>query len=181
MLQNLLPLGIVAGVFAVFIYFINYNRFMRYKNRIEASWSRIDVALKRRFNLIPALVEIVKQYRRHEADVFETVAKRFNHDAAHRVEDESAISRSLTGLFAVAERYPEIKADKPFIKLQNAVIETEKEIMDARNRYNDNVARYNTLVDAYPSKWIAQWYGFDKYDYFTLELATERDRPKIEL
>ncbi len=182
MSESVVPLVIVFSVFAVMIFAINYNKFMRYRNRAEASWSHIDAALKRRYNLIPNLVHIVAQYQRHEAEVYETAAQRFNpqHESVReRSLQESAVSRTLGTMLAVAEEYPELKSGSNFLALQQSVAETEKDIMEARNRFNDNVASFNTMVDAFPSNLIARLFGFEKMEYFTLELATQREVPPI--
>jgi len=182
--QPLWPLLIVFAVFAVMIFTINYNRFMRYRNRAEASWGHIDAALKRRFNLIPNLVRIVAQYQRHEAEVYEKTAQRFNPQTEalrERSLQESGLSRTLGSMLAVAEEYPELKSSSNFLALQQSVFETEKDIMLARDRFNDNVASYNTMIDAFPSNLIAKLFGFEKMEYFTLELATQREVPGMEL
>jgi len=180
---EVIPFLIVLAVFAGMAFVINYNKFMKYRNRAEASWSHIDAALKRRFNLIPNLVRIVAQYQKHEAEVYEKTAQRFNPQARDRRErslEESTLSRTLGSMLAVAEEYPELKSSGNFLALQESVSETEKDIMLARNRFNDNVASYNTLIDAFPSNLIARLFGFDKMEYFTLELATQREVPEIK-
>lgn len=182
MAEEIIPVSFLI-FFLLMIYFINYNKFMKYKNRIEASWSQIDVALKRRFNLIPNLAKVVAQFQKHEAEVFEKAGERFHHSAenlSERSEEESHLTRSFSGILAIAERYPELKSSKNFLNLQQALMDTEKDIMQARNHFNSNVARYNTLIDSYPTNLIAKWYEFVKYDYFNLELATQRELPPID-
>ncbi|RUM61372.1 MAG: LemA family protein [Sulfurimonas sp.] len=170
-------------IIVVMIFVINYNKFIKYKNRIEASWSHIDVALKRRFNLIPNLLKVVSQYQQHEAEVFEKTSRNFHSgvdNVVQRSAEESELSRSLGGILALVENYPELKASDNFLALQQSLSDIERDIMEARNRLNDNVARYNTLVEAYPTNLIAKAYGFEKYDYFTLELATQREVPPVD-
>jgi LemA protein len=181
-MEEVVPFIFIILIFGM-IFIINYNKFMKYKNRIEASWSQIDVALKRRFNLIPNLVKVVSQYQSHEADVFEKTSKNFHagvKDFNLRGEEESQLSRSLGSVLALVENYPDLKASSNFLALQQSLSEIETDIMQARNQLNNHVARYNTLIDAYPTKWIAQIYGFCKYEYFTLELATQREMPQME-
>ncbi len=182
MSEQLIPFIFLSG-FAVMIFFINYNKFIKYKNRIEASWSRIDVALKRRFNLIPNLVSVVSQYQKHESDVFANSSQNFHariEDFDTRSKEEGEVTRSLGGILALVENYPDLKASTNFLALQTSLMEIEDDIMNARNQFNDNIARYNTLIEAYPTKWIASFYNFSKYEYFTLELATQREMPKMD-
>lgn len=161
---------------------ITYNRFIKYRNRIEESWSGIEVALKRRFNLIPNLVRSVEGYSKHEADIFQTKSDHLADlkDVADRTQEESRISKSLRGLLALAQAYPELKASANFIELQNSLNETEEDIQQARNRYNRFVGRFNTLVESFPAVYIARNCGFIKQAYFTLDLATQRELPEVE-
>ncbi len=170
-------------IIVVMIFVINYNKFIKYKNRIEASWSHIDVALKRRFNLIPNLVKAVSQYQKHESEVFEKTSRNFHADVQDfgaRSAEESEVSRSLGGILALVENYPELKSSENFLALQQSLSDIESDIMEARNTLNDNVARFNTLIEAYPTNLIAKMYGFEKYEYFTLELATQREVPPLD-
>ncbi|HPA14361.1 MAG TPA: LemA family protein [Desulfobacterales bacterium] len=159
-----------------------YNRFIKYKNRIEEAWSGIDVALKRRFNLIPNLIRSVEGYSKHEADIFKTKSDYLAGltNIADRSQEESRISKSLRGLLALAQAYPELKASANFIDLQNSLNETEEDIQKARNRYNSFVGRFNTLVESFPAVFIARRCGFEKRTYFTLDLATQRELPEVE-
>jgi LemA protein len=158
-----------------------YNRFIKYKNAIEESWSGIDVALKRRSNLIPNLIRSVEGYSKHEANLFhmESIHPDASTDIPNRAEDESRISQSLQGLLALAQAYPDLKASANFIDLQNSLDEIEEDIQKARNRYNSFVGRFNTLVESFPSSLIAGKYGFKKQLYFTLDLATQRELPTV--
>lgn len=158
-----------------------YNRFIKYKNAIEEAWSGIDVALKRRSNLIPNLIRSVEGYSKHEANLFhmESVHPDASTDIPNRAEDESRISQSLQGLLALAQAYPDLKASANFIDLQNSLDEIEEDIQKARNRYNSFVGRFNTLVESFPSFLIAGKYGFKKQFYFTLDLATQRELPTV--
>jgi LemA protein len=176
---------IVLVIFILFIaiaWFINtYNRFIKYKNRIEETWSGIDVALKRRFNLIPNLIRAIESYEEHEAKIFQTKNDYLAGPTgmSNRVEEESQISKSLRGLLALAEAYPDLKASANFLELQNSLSEIEEDIQKARNRYNSNVGRFNTLIESFPAKFIATRYGFEKKNYFTLDLATQRELPEV--
>lgn len=179
------PLFILPGFISIVTvaYLVGtYNNFIKYRNRIEESWSSIDIALKRRVNLIPNLVEIVRGYEEHETELLQKVSHRFSKssDAPERMEEESQLSRSLHGLMAVAEGYPALKASDNFLSLQQDLSEIEKEIQLTRNRYNTEVRKYNTLVESFPSLFIARKFGFTKRNYFTLELATEGDTLRVD-
>jgi LemA protein len=176
-------------IFLFFVLFISvtwlirtYNRFIKYKNRIEETWSGIDVALRRRFNLIPNLIRAIERYEEHETETFKTKKDYLigSDGISNRAEEESRITKSLSGLLALAEAYPDLKASENFLDLQNGLSEIEEDIQKARNRYNSSVARFNTLIESFPAKFIATKYGFEKKNYFTLDLATQRELPEIK-
>ena len=174
---------VIFIIFVVVALFINtYNRFIKYKNRIEEAWSGIDVALRRRFNLIPNLIRAIERYEKHETEIFKTKKDYLtgSEGISNRAEEESRITKSLSGLLALAEAYPDLKASENFLDLQNSLDEIEEDIQKARNRYNSSVARFNTLVESFPAKFIAARYGFEKKNYFTLDLATQRELPEVE-
>jgi len=159
-----------------------YNRFIKYKNGVEESWSAIDVALKRRFNLIPNLIQTVKAYSEHETKIFQTKKDYLTSSKgiSNRTQEESQISKSLHGLLALAEDYPDLKASTNFIALQNNLNEIEEDIQNARNRYNNYILRFNTLVESFPAVYIARKFGFQKKGYFALDLATQRELPAVQ-
>jgi len=176
-------------VFFFFILFVAvvslvgiYNRFVKYKNGIEESWSGIDVALKRRYNLIPNLIRAVEGYSQHEANIIKTKSDYLTGSigVSDRVEEESQISKSLRGLLGLAEAYPDLKASANFIDLQNSLDEIEEDIQKARNRYNRYVGKFNTLVESFPAVYIAGRFGFEKQKYFALDLATQRELPEVD-
>jgi LemA protein len=177
---------VVLVIFVLFVsvawFITTYNRFIKYKNRIEEAWSDIDVALKRRFNLIPNLIRATEEYSEHEAKIFRTKSDYLTGSTgiSNRAEEESQISKSLRGLLGLAEAYPDLKASANFLDLQNSLSEIEEDIQKARNRYNSNVASFNTLIESFPAKFIARKYGFEKKNYFTLDLATQRELPEVE-
>jgi LemA protein len=159
-----------------------YNKFVKYKNNIEASWSGIDVALKRRATLIPGLVDVIEGYGKHETALFKAKTDSYNSaGASDRVAEESHMSRSLGGLLALAEAYPELKASDNFLNLQQRLNDIETEIVQARNQFNRNVARLNTLVESFPAKLIAKRFGFTRQNYLDLELATRDTMPEVEI
>jgi LemA protein len=159
-----------------------YNRFIKYKNRIEEAWSGIDVALKRRFNLVPNLIRAVEGYGDHETKIFKAPNQDMpkSNGISTRIEEESQVSKSLRGLLALAQAYPDLKASANFLDLQNSLDEIEEDILKARNRYNSFVGRFNTLVESFPAIYIAKKYGFTKQNYFALDLATQRELPEVE-
>lgn len=159
-----------------------YNTFIKYRNRIEEAWSGIDVALKRRANLIPNLIKVIEGYGQHETRIFQEKERVVGDqtDNSQRVEQESRISRSLGGLLALAEAYPDLKASENFLSLQKSLDEVELEIQNARNRYNNYVSRLNTKVESFPSSLIAGKFGFTRQEYLTLELATQREMPDVD-
>jgi LemA protein len=160
----------------------SYNKFIKYQNHIEAAWSSIDVALKRRFNLIPNLVSAIKGYEKHESDIFKSKVSYTDggKGIGNRIEQESEITSSLSGLLAVAEAYPDLKASVNFLELQQNLAEIEEDIQAARVRYNNIVARLNTQVESFPASLIAAKFGFEKQSYFSLDLATQRELPQVD-
>ena len=157
-----------------------YNRFIKYKNRIEESLNSIDVTLKRRANLIPNLVRIIKGYSDHEGKIFQEKTRQLSMlSDPKRVEQEQKIARNIGGLIAVAEAYPDLKASSNYLELQNSLNKIEQDIQQARNRYNGYIARFNTLVDSFPASLLARRFHFEKMDYLALELATQREMPNV--
>ncbi len=158
----------------------SYNKFIKYRNRIEESLNNIDVALKRRANLIPSLVQIIQGYSAHENKIFQGKNRKLGElSNPERVEQEREITRNIGGLLAVAEAYPDLKANTNFLDLQNSLDAIEEEIQKTRNRYNGYVSRFNTMVESFPSSLIAMKFTFKKQEYLNLELATERNMPDI--
>lgn len=179
-MSEYIPILIFGVVVPVFWAVSTYNRFIKYINMIEEGWSIIDVMLKRRANLIPKLISAVHGYSKHEADVLESVTEQRleSGDREEITKQEDKVSKSLGGLLAVAENYPDLKASTNFSKLQKALDEVELEIAQARNKYNQRVRQMNTLVQQFPSNIIAKVFRFVRQSYFTLELATERGMPE---
>ena len=175
---GLLALVVVAGVFL-------YNRLVALRTRVENGWSQIDVQLRRRYDLIPNLVETVKAYASHEREVFEHVTQaRSGAMAADGVgpqaRAEDAITGGLRQLFAVAENYPELKANQNFLALQEELTGTESKIAYARQFYNDQVMRLNTLVGSFPSNLVAKAFGFTPREFFDID-DPERGPVQVDL
>ncbi len=162
---------------------LTYNRFVKLVNLAKEAWSGIDVQLKRRFNLVPNLVEVVKGYAKHEAGTLERVTQMRvgSQNVSEREAEEGQISRALANLFAVAEAYPDLKASQNFLDLQDNLDEIEDHIQLARRYYNGSVRDLNVLVESFPSNLIARIFNFTTAEFFEIELARQRDVPKIEL
>lgn len=167
----------------IFVIFL-YNRMIILRNRIDNAWSQIDVQLKRRFDLIPNLVETVKGYAAHEKQTFEMVTKARAQMAsaggvAEQAQANNMLTQALKTLFAVAENYPELKANQNFLMLQEELAGTESKIAYARQFYNDNVMTFNTLVQSFPASLVASTFAFKPKEYFEIEEAA-REAVKVE-
>jgi LemA protein len=180
---------IAGGVLLLFLIWLiaTYNRFVRLRQHIKESWSGIDVELKRRWDLVPSLVETVKGYAKHEREVLENVVALRNRAAAphasaeSQAADESALAMGLKRLFALAEAYPDLKADRHFLALQQELANTEDRIAAARRFYNGNVREMNGLVLTFPSNLVARAFGFEAGTFFELDSAAERVVPRVAL
>ncbi|MEW6329006.1 MAG: LemA family protein [Candidatus Micrarchaeota archaeon] len=168
-------LGLAALVaLAVLAVVLIYNSLVTLRNRIDNSWHQIDVQLKRRYDLIPNLVETVKGYAKHEKSTFEMVTKaRSQLMSATSVKERAAandlLTNALKSLFAVAEAYPQLRANENFKMLQEELAGTESKIAYARQFYNDSVMEYNIKIQAFPSNLIAGAFGFSQREYFEIE------------
>ena len=160
-----------------------YNSFVVLRNRVKDQWAQIDVQLKRRFDLIPNLVETVKGYASHEKDTLEAVVKARNEYLSSdtpegKIEANNDLNKVVTKLFALAESYPELKADTNFRELQTTLTETEDKISYARQFYHDVVMKYNNKVEVFPSNIVAGMFGFKTSAYFN---ATEEERENVKV
>lgn len=167
---------IAVGVAVLFIIFLiaTYNRLVRLRNRVEAAWSQIDVQLRRRHDLIPNLVETVKGYAAHERETLEAVTKaRQQAVAAQGVEEQAQAENMLTAtlrqLFAVAEAYPDLKANENFLALQEELTGTESRIAFSRQFYNEQVLAYDNALETFPSNLVAGAFSFKPKEYFEAE------------
>jgi LemA protein len=175
---------ILAVLFLGFIIYL-FNKLVRYRNRVENAWHQIDVQLERRADLIPNLVETVKGYAAHEKSTFEEVtqaraalvnAKTVGENA----QAEGMVSQALKSLFAVAEAYPELKANQNFLALQEELSGTENKISYARQFYNDSVMAYDVARQKFPANVIASAFGFSETrEYFEPETPAAREVPKV--
>lgn len=175
--------AVVVGALVLYVV-VKYNGLVRLRNRCENAWRQIDVQLRRRYDLIPNLVETVKGYAKHERELFEAVTNaRAAAIAAGNVKDQAKAENMLTGalrsLFAVAENYPELKANENFKLLQEELAGTEGKIAFARQFYNDQVMRYNNAIQVFPANIIAGLFGFKERDYFEIEDQAAREPVRV--
>jgi len=182
-----MPAWIVLGVAALLALWavVAYNRLITLRNRVQNAWAQIDVQLRRRYDLIPTLVETVKAYATHEREVFQRVTDaRARAIAAGTVGEqaqaENTLTQALRSLFAVAEAYPELRANQNFLALQEELSSTEDKIMFARQFYNDSVMQYNTLRQVFPTNVLATAFGFGPQEYFQLEELAAREPVRVQ-
>jgi LemA protein len=179
---------IVLGVLIVLVLWaiFAYNRFVRMVQRAKEAWADIDVQLKRRYDLIPNLIETVKGYAAHEKSVFEQVtAARTAAMDANSIEDrgkaENMLSNTLKSLFAVAEAYPDLKANQNFLELQRQLTDTEDKIQAARRFYNGNVRDLNTAIASFPGNVIADLFRFEPREFFALDESEAAARQPVKV
>jgi len=175
---------ILVGVLAVLIITI-YNALIRLRNRCDNAWAQVDVQLRRRYDLIPNLVETVKGYAKHEREVFQKVTeargKAINAGSVkEQAEAENMLTGALKSLFAVVENYPELKANQNFLMLQEELAGTEGKIAYSRQFYNDNVMKFNVKQQVFPSNIIAQMFRFKEKEYFEIEEPEAREPVEVK-
>ena len=175
---------IVVAVIVLWI-ILTYNRLITLRNRAKEAWSDIDVQLKRRYDLIPNLVETVKGYAAHERGVFEKVTEARTRamgarSMKERGEAENMLSSTLKSLFAVAENYPDLKASTNFLELQRELRDTEDKIQAARRFYNTNVRDLDTKIESFPANIVASIFGFKQIEFFEIEEATARQPVSVK-
>lgn len=182
-------MAILVVIGAIVLWLIaTYNGLVKMRNRVKEAWSDIDVQLKRRYNLIPNLVETVKGYASHEDKVFKEVTEARNMamsaekagNAKESAKAENMLSGALKTLFAVAENYPELKANENFLELQRELSDTENKIQASRRFYNGNVRDYNTKQEQFPTNMIASMFGFKPAEFFEIEDEEEKKVPKVK-
>ena len=178
---------IIIGVIVllVVLFFVStYNTLVKLRNRVKDQWAQIDVQLKRRFDLIPNIVETVKGYASHEEETLKGVIEARNKfNTAQSPEEEMEANNQLTGfvnkLFALSEAYPELKANENFANLQNELKDTENKIASARQFYNDTVLTLNNKIEMFPSNFVANMFKFNKEAFFKVN-ETERENVKVQ-
>ena len=176
---------LLAIVLAVFLLLVAlYNRLVRHRNRCDNAWAQVEVQLKRRWDLIPNLVETVKGYAAHERGVFDEVtearaAAQHARTPADTAQAEGILGQALGRLFAVAEAYPELQADENFRQLQSQLAETENRIAVSREVYNDSVLTYNNAIQTFPGVAFAGPFGFTVREFFEVEEAAQQEAPVV--
>ena len=180
-------LGIIVLIVGYFI--LIYNNLVSLQQSIRGAWADIEVQLKRRFNLIPALIDTVKGYKNYEQETLEKVIEaRNSFNSSSSIEEKAKagnmLTKALGGIFALAEAYPELKANENFINLQNELANTEDIIQNARRYYNATVRDYNTKIHSFPDMIIAKKFNFVEFPYFELDENEKKDAykmPKVDL
>ena len=175
-------LGIIGLIIIIFIGI--YNTLVRQRTRTEEAWSDIEVQMKRRYDLIPNVVETVKGYAAHESSVFENVTNARTQamgakNPGEKLQAESMLTGTLKTLFAVAENYPDLKANTNFLDLQRELSDTENKLQSSRRFYNSVVRDFNTMTQTFPSALVANMFGFTKKDFFGLEDEAAREPVKV--
>ena len=183
----MVPALILGGIVVVLIiaFVVMHNGLVNVRMRVKNAWSQIDVQLKRRYDLIPNLVETVKGYAAHEQEVFENVTKArascmSAQGVGEQAQAENMLSQTLKSLFAVSENYPELKANQNFLALQEELTATENRISFARQHYNDATMAYNAMIERIPTNIIASLSGFKPREFFEIEIAEEREAVKVK-
>lgn len=182
--MTLVYIILAVAVLAVFWLIGVYNGLIKLKNRTDEAWSDIDVQLKRRYDLIPNLVETVKGYAKHERELFENVTKARSQamsasGAEAKGKAENMLSSTLKSLFAVAENYPQLKASDNFAKLQDELSDTENKIQAARRFYNGQVRDFNTKIQIFPNNMVAGMLKFKAYEFFEADEG-EKENVKVK-
>jgi len=178
-----IAIGIIVVLLLVVVFL--YNSLVQKRVRCQEAWSQIDVQLKRRYDLIPNLVETVKGYAAHEKDTLEAVIQARNQaigaaGVMEQAEAENMLSGALRQLFALSESYPSLKANENFAQLQEELTSTENKIAFSRQHYNDSAAVYNTARLKFPNNIVANMFNFKQQDYFEIEEPEQREAPKVE-
>lgn len=180
----LIVLIVIAAILIIW-WIGTYNSLVQLKMQLKNAWAQIDVQLKRRYDLIPNIVETVKGYAKHERETFEKVikARQMGIDASN-VKDQAAAENMITGalksIFALAEAYPDLKANQNFLLLQEELAGTESKIAYARQHFNDMVMMFNTKVQMFPSSIVAGASGFKQEEFFEIEDSTQKEPVKVQ-
>jgi LemA protein len=176
----LLGLVVLLGLWLIAV----FNGLIRLRNRTQEAWSDIDVQLKRRYDLIPNLINTVKGYAKHESEVFENVTRARSEamqaqGPAEHAQAENMLSGALKSLFAVSENYPDLRASENFMHLQQELTDTENKIQSSRRFYNGQVRDFNTKIEVFPNNMVAGVLGFKKFEFFEA-VAEEKSTPQVQ-
>ncbi|MCL5004367.1 MAG: LemA family protein [Patescibacteria group bacterium] len=183
--MNYFNILIIIAAVAILWLVLTYNGLIRRRYRVKEAWADIDVQLKRRYDLIPNLIETVKGYAAHEKEAFEKVtqarAQALGAQGIHNKEvAENTLSSALKSIFAIAEAYPQLRAVESFTKLQEELADTENKIQAARRFYNGNAMELNTKIETFPTNLIAGTFGFKKEEFFQLEQQEAKEPVKVK-
>ena len=173
----ILVIVIVVLVLLVLFLMSSYNKLVRLSNKVDEGFSTMDVYLKKRFDLIPNLVETVKGYAKHEADTLSSVMAKTSKDV---MDSENKITNAIQGIFAVAEQYPDLKANTNFMDLQNQLKKVEEDIANSRKYYNALVREYNDVIMSVPTNIVASLFHFEKKTMFEVANASERENVQVK-
>ncbi len=182
----LIIFGVIFVLGLIFVVWLvaTYNKFVKMKNDIDEAFSTMDVYYKKRYDLIPNLVETVKGYAKHESETLEKVMtaryNAMNATGADKMDKENILTGTLKSLFKVTENYPDLKADKNFNSLMETLNSVETDILSARKYYNGTVKIYNTKREVFPSSIVAKWFKFVKRDLYEVDAPEERKAVKVE-
>jgi len=187
MIALVILLGLIVLVVVLVAWAVGlYNGLIRLRNEVRNAWAQIDVQLKRRYDLIPNLVETVKGYAKHERGTLEAVVQARQQainvsadDVVQKAQAENMLTKTLRSLFALAENYPDLKANQNFLALQEELASTENKIGFARQYYNDAAMKLNNMIQMFPSNIVATMFNFHQEKYFEVEEAIEREAPKV--
>jgi LemA protein len=185
-MEIIIGIVIVIVLILVFAFAGTYNGLVKLRNQVKNAWAQIDVQLKRRYDLIPNLVETVKGYVKHERETLEAVTNARNRaqqaataGVGERAKAEGELSSALSRLLAVVESYPDLKANQNFLALQEELTSTENKISFSRQYYNDSVLKYNNQTQMFPTNIIASMFGFKANEFFEVKAEAERTAPKV--
>lgn len=184
----MLAIWIILGVVVLIVLFViaGYNRLVALREQVRTGWAQIDVLLKRRYDLIPNLVETVKGYAKHEQETLQRVIAARNQavaaagNPAQASQAEGALGGALRQLFAVAEAYPELKANQNFLQLQGELSNSENQISQQRQGYNNTVQQYNTAILSFPNNVLAGPFGFNAQPFFEIADSAQREAPAVK-
>ncbi|OGZ21987.1 MAG: hypothetical protein A3D46_02340 [Candidatus Nealsonbacteria bacterium RIFCSPHIGHO2_02_FULL_43_13] len=182
--MSYLQIIVAIGVVVVLWFILTYNRFVTLRNRVKEAWADIDVQLKRRYDLIPNLIETVKGYASHERELLEKVTEaRTQAMGAQTIKErgdaENMLSQTLKSLFAVSENYPALRATENFLELQKELTDTEDKIQASRRFYNGNVRDFNTILQSFPQNAVAGIFNFKAAEFFEIAEAAEKEPVKV--
>lgn len=183
---GLIILAVIVGLGGFLV--VTYNGLIKLRNRVKEAWSDIDVQLKRRYDLIPNLIETVKGYAKHESETFEKVVEarsaamsaQEGGNTQEQAAAENMLSSTLKSIFALSEAYPDLKANQNFLELQRELTDTEDKIQASRRFYNGNVRDFNTKIEVFPTNLVAGILNFKKYDFFEVGSETERENVEVK-